>query len=52
VGEGVLDGFALGIEHRLFWRNNDFSFHKPETGKLSSKRKRALIRRKKRGNLV
>lgn len=27
MGEGVLDGFALGIQHGLLWSNDDFGFH-------------------------
>jgi hypothetical protein len=27
--KGVLNSFALRIEHRFFWRNDDFSLHAP-----------------------
>jgi hypothetical protein len=33
VFEGVLNGFALGIEDRFFWSDNDFCFHQERAGK-------------------
>jgi hypothetical protein len=31
VFEGVLDGFALRVEHSFLWRDDDFCFHAAQT---------------------
>jgi hypothetical protein len=52
VSQRVLHRLALRIQDGFFWRNNDFSFHRPETAKLVTGEQCDRVKRRKRANLV